>query len=45
MDIKISVNSRTNPDLLGELLRNEFFCQDKNHYGCYSTFETRPEVN
>lgn len=34
------------PNIIGEILRDKFFYQDKNSgkLGCYNTFELRPEV-
>jgi len=34
----------TNPNELGESLRNAFFNQNENNFGCYSTFELREDV-
>lgn len=31
-------------NVLGEMFRNEFFNQDEGEFGCYSTFELRPDV-
>lgn len=49
--MKIEINSETarqNPNLIGELLRDKFFAQDRigpNYsFGCYSTFEYRKGV-
>lgn len=49
MQIKInSETARQNPNLIGELLRDKFFAQDRigpNYsFGCYSTFEYREGV-
>jgi hypothetical protein len=50
--MKLNLNPKTNPDLLGETLRDEFFKQELKHtrygdyrqLGCYDTFELKDDV-
>ena len=50
--MKLNINPKTNPDILGETLRDEFFKQELKHtrhgdyrqLGCYDTFELKDDV-